>query len=398
MTVSILPFSLFIWGIAIAPIWIVHVSEKVGRRPGYLTIVPLFALFTLGACLSNSFASLAVCRFFAGFFGGPVLVLIEGTYADVWSVNATVTYYATLTLASFIGAAAGKFRYTPAILPCVPRQLIPFPGPLIAGYTFAYGGWRWTQWIVLILAVGAYLFGVAMPETYPRQIIRQRAKRTGTPSNLAPAESGSTLKDMATITFVTPFKMLVTEPIVIVLALYVGFIFAVTFQFFLSIPVALSMTYMFTVQRVGLAFISAIGGSLLGAGTAAVIDKLSSLRPSMDRHPGKFAEEHRMLPGMFGGFLITGSLFWIAWTANPQTHYLVPIFGTLVFIWGAHLVLVSLGCVVNLSTILTNIFPDLSNLLFVRRLSTKTHPLCPHCSSMLQTKPCWANSNGDYPE
>ena len=108
MTVAILPFSLFLWGIAFAPIWIVHVSEKFGRHLGYLVLIPIFGLFILGASLSQSFTALAVCRFFAGFFGGPVLVLIEGTFADVWSADIVITYYAVLTLASFIGAAAGK--------------------------------------------------------------------------------------------------------------------------------------------------------------------------------------------------------------------------------------------------------------------------------------------------
>ena len=108
MTVAILPFSLFLWGIAFAPIWIVHITEKCGRQPGYLILIPIFMAFTIGASFSQSFAALAVCRFLAGFFGGPVLVLIEGTFADVWSADVTVTYYSVLTLASFIGAGAGK--------------------------------------------------------------------------------------------------------------------------------------------------------------------------------------------------------------------------------------------------------------------------------------------------
>lgn len=38
-------------------------------------------------------------------------------------------------------------------------------GPLIGGFLSAYGGWRWTQWIILILGLGVYLFGIAMPDT-----------------------------------------------------------------------------------------------------------------------------------------------------------------------------------------------------------------------------------------
>jgi MFS family permease len=108
MTSAILGLSLFLFGIVFAPIMTPHLSEAFGRSIVYLISLPLFSLFILGAGLAQNFATLAVCRFFAGFFGGPCLVLIEGTFADVWAANATVTYYSFLSLASFLGAASGR--------------------------------------------------------------------------------------------------------------------------------------------------------------------------------------------------------------------------------------------------------------------------------------------------
>ena len=212
-------------------------------------------------------------------------------------------------------------------------------GPLIGGFIFAYGGWRWTQWIVLILALPIYLFGIAMPDTYPREIQRRRAKRTGTPLKLLPAQSGVTLADMFTVTFLTPIKMLVTEPIVIGLSLYVGFIFGVTFQFFISIPAVLELTYSFTVQQVGIAFSAAILGSILSTVMSMAID-FSVPHWCTKNHDGTVPEEYRMLPAMIGGLMVTTSLFWIAWTAKPSVHYLSPIFGTTLYIWGAMSVIV----------------------------------------------------------
>lgn len=108
MTVAILGMSLYLCGVAFAPIIAPHLSERFGRSSVYLVSLPLFALFILGAGTSKSFAAVAVCRFFAGFFGGPCLVLIEGTFADVWSPHKTVTYYSVLSLASYVGAGCGK--------------------------------------------------------------------------------------------------------------------------------------------------------------------------------------------------------------------------------------------------------------------------------------------------
>lgn len=74
MQVSILGLSLYLLGIAFAPITTPHLSERFGRQAIYLFSLAIFSLFILGASFSKSFAALAVCRFFAGFFGGPCLV------------------------------------------------------------------------------------------------------------------------------------------------------------------------------------------------------------------------------------------------------------------------------------------------------------------------------------
>ena len=259
-----------------------------------------------------------VTRFFAGLTGGPALVLIEGTFADVWSAESTVTYYVFLTMASFIGAAAG---------------------PVVGGF-ITEEKWRWSVgWIPLLVNIAALLLAVGMPETYPREILRARARRQGKSIQLAPAQSGVTFAQMATHTLINPVKMLVAEPIVVLLSLYVGFLFAVIFQFFILIPVVLSMTYKFQRYQVGLAFTSAIGGALLAALIVVIMDLPSSAtRPRHGRNPEL---EYRLRPGMLGGILVTGSLFWIAWTADPKINHVVPIAGTAIFITGSVMVLTS---------------------------------------------------------
>jgi MFS transporter, DHA1 family, multidrug resistance protein len=110
MPVAILGFSLYVFGIFFAPISTPHWSERFGRRPVYMFSLFVCMLFTLGASQSKSFTTLASCRFYAGFFGGPCLVLIEGTFADVWSAMTTNTYYSILAAAANVGAGLGKHR------------------------------------------------------------------------------------------------------------------------------------------------------------------------------------------------------------------------------------------------------------------------------------------------
>jgi DHA1 family multidrug resistance protein-like MFS transporter len=116
MTEAIAGFSLYLFGIAFAPIYTPHLSEKYGRTPVYMAALPLWMLFVLGTGLAQNFTTVAVCRFLAGAAGGPALVLIEGTFADVWSAAVTGRYYAVLTGASYVGAACGE-----------PPHLLPYP-------------------------------------------------------------------------------------------------------------------------------------------------------------------------------------------------------------------------------------------------------------------------------
>jgi MFS transporter, DHA1 family, multidrug resistance protein len=101
--------SLYLWGIAFAPIWVPHVTERIGRSIIYLVSLPVCALFVLGAGLSQDLAGVLICRFLAGLTGGPCLVLIEGTFADMWSAQTTNTYYAFLGTAAYFGASLGDY-------------------------------------------------------------------------------------------------------------------------------------------------------------------------------------------------------------------------------------------------------------------------------------------------
>jgi DHA1 family multidrug resistance protein-like MFS transporter len=182
-----------------------------------------------------------------------------------------------------------------------------------------------------------FALGVGMPETYGREILRRRSKARGlAPPNLPLAESGVTIAQMTTITVINPLKQLALEPIVAMISFTLALNWAVTFQWFITVPIVLQTVYKFTPQQAGLAMISAIGGTSLAALFTIGIEQAiaKSCKTPM-------AIEKRLIPAMYGSVLIAGSLFWIGWTADPKFHYLSPIFGTAVFIWGGVSVLVS---------------------------------------------------------
>lgn len=190
--------------------------------------------------------------------------------------------------------------------------------------------------------LATFLVGIGMEETYAREIVRTRAKRAGRPHNLPKAQSGVTLFEMTKVTVIDPLIMLVSEPIVIMSSLLLGANFGFLFQWFISVPVALESTYGFTVQRVGLAFISALIGTLCALVMTVVLDMFSYTH-GVNKKMGMMPNiEYRLYPAMIGAPLMMAALFWVANTAKPSVNYIVPIAGTAVYVWGSMSVLIGL--------------------------------------------------------
>ena len=106
-TVALLPFSLFVLGLGFGPILGAPLSEKRGRSGTYLISMPLFALFTLGAGFSQNFASLVICRWFAGIFASPPLTIGAGTIADIWEPGPRAAMSTLYVLCPYLGPAMG---------------------------------------------------------------------------------------------------------------------------------------------------------------------------------------------------------------------------------------------------------------------------------------------------
>lgn len=147
-------------------------SETYGRHYVSQLSIPLSMLFTLGAGFSDTFAALLVCRFFAGFFGSPVLAVGLGTQADLFPPRLIALTTSFTLMAPFLG-------------PCL--------GPVVGGFAAQYKGWRWTQWCILFVSLAMLLTSIPTQETYKKAILKKRAKRLGLapPPNLAKSWLGT---------------------------------------------------------------------------------------------------------------------------------------------------------------------------------------------------------------
>lgn len=104
---ALLPFSLFLLGLAFGPVLAAPLSERFGRTSTYLISMPLFMLFTLGAGYAQTFGGLVACRLLAGLFASPPLVVGAGTNADLWEPEVRAMMTTLFALCPYLGPALG---------------------------------------------------------------------------------------------------------------------------------------------------------------------------------------------------------------------------------------------------------------------------------------------------
>jgi hypothetical protein len=146
-----------------------------------------------------------------------------------------------------------------------------------------------------------------MRETYKPIILARRRKVLGiTPPPSPFPTAGAKIKFLLTVTLIRPVHMLVAEPIVGFLSLYIGFNFAVLYSFFAAFPYIFSSVYSFSTEHSGLVFLSIGVGCILAAPTALFCDRFLYQKQYRLSHArgenGAVVPEHRLYAAMLGSF------------------------------------------------------------------------------------------------
>ncbi|KAJ5661431.1 uncharacterized protein N7477_009047 [Penicillium maclennaniae] len=307
-TVAILPLSLYVFALALGSILGGPLSETVGRYPVYIGSVLLGSLFTLGVGLSNTFTAVCVLRFLAGLCFAPPLAIAAGT------INET-------------------FKPAARAIPSTIFILTPFLGP-------GLGGWRWTQWTMLLLAVCTIIATSMARETF-HPVLKSRRSKISSSTLPPPSPLSSKIRLFATIALLRPAQMMATEPIVALICLYVACEFATLFSFFAAFPMVFQGIYGFDIENTGLVFLSIVVGCLFGAITVLLCD-ISLYRPKAVVYHGRSVPpEFRLYPSLIGSIGLPISLFWFGWTARADTPWIAPVTAIMLFAWGNICVFVS---------------------------------------------------------
>jgi hypothetical protein len=102
-------------------------------------------------------------------------------------------------------------------------------------------GWRWTDWIVVIVSGIAFMATLLIPETYAPAILRTRAakrrKKTDDKRYWSRYDEKAAFVPLLKINLSRPFIMTFTEPILIFWDLYVALVYGILYLCFVAYPI-----------------------------------------------------------------------------------------------------------------------------------------------------------------
>jgi len=299
---------------------------QIGRMPIYILTLAAFVLLQIPTALATNYGMLMAFRFLTGFFGSPILATGGATVADLYSPKKRA--YGMTVWAVF-------------------ASLGPSLGPLLGGFSARFEGWRWTIWELMWLS-GATLILLFFffPETSASNILYRRARRlrkaTGNTSIMSGPEiaaAAMSRRDLAVDLLVRPFALNFQEPIVFVLNVYIGLIYALLYIWFESFPIVFIGIYHWREQLIGLSFLGLFVGSFIVI--PPFFAYLYYVQEPKYNDKGELKPEERMPVAIVGALLVPICLFWFGWTSREGVHWIVPIIGSSLFSVAALLLFVS---------------------------------------------------------
>jgi MFS family permease len=196
--------------------------------------------------------------------------------------------------------------------------------------TDSYLGWRWTAWITLIASA---FFGLValfvVPETYGPVLLQKRAARLRVETkNWAYHsfldEHKPTMSDIVTKYLFRPFQMLVQEPILLAITIYLALIYGILYLFFEAYPISFNEVRGWKSLGVAaLPFIGILVGVVLGVCLIIYTTKTRFAR-KLAKH-GKVVPEERLVPMMIASVLLPIGLFWFGWTSDPNISWVPQV-------------------------------------------------------------------------
>ncbi|KAF4153846.1 hypothetical protein CNMCM6069_000271 [Aspergillus lentulus] len=304
---ALLGVTTYLLGMAAGSLFVAPLSEVVGRRPVYVVSMSVFLVLLLPSALAQNITSIIASRFFGGFFGSAMMSNSPASVNDVISDEHRALAFGIWS----IGPANG-----------------PVYGPIIGGFVFQYLGWRWTNWIVLIIGGVVLVLLASIKETYAPVILKKRAakrrKETNNPKWWTRYDHQQGFMSLLQTSLKRPIKMMLTEPICIFWDSYVAIVYAILYLCFVAYPIAFQQERGWAPGIAGLSFIGIGVGVLIAIALEPLFRRIINAHRK-DPETGTVPPEAMVSIVCLGATLLAVGQLWFSWTCRPNVHWIVPI-------------------------------------------------------------------------
>lgn len=292
--VGILGTTLYVLGFASGPVIWAPLSELRGRKWPLTIAMLLGGIFTIASAVAKDIQTLIICRFFAGVCGASQFTVVPGVLSDIFDN----TYRGVAISVYALTVFGGPF-------------IAPFTGGFIAS---SYLGWRWTLYIPAFLSfTNGAISLLYLRESYAPCLLVAKAaalrRQTGNWGIHARVERDEV--DAAALIekyFTRPLKMLVTEPILLLVSLYMSFIYGLVYCLLEAYPVVFEGVYDMKPGISGLPFIGLFIGVFLAIGF--ILSQHASYVKNLEENKGMPVPEWRLKPTLVGAPIFTLGIFW----------------------------------------------------------------------------------------
>ncbi|KAK2748705.1 hypothetical protein FQN57_000286 [Myotisia sp. PD_48] len=307
--VGTLGLSFFILGYATGPILWAPLSELQGRRMPILISTFGFTVFCFGLAAAKDLQTVMICRFFSGLFGACPLAVVAAVFSDMFDNRLR-------------GLAITPYSMTVFTAPL----LAPFIGGFIMESSL---GWRWTSYLPALMGVVALILNfLFLKETYPPVVLiqkaaelRRRTKNWGIHAKQEEIEVD--FRELVERNFSRPIKLLFTEPIVLLLSIYMSFIYGLLYLFLTAYPIVFQRIHGMGQAVGGLPYFGMILGQLIGGLTIILSQPWYARKLAANNNVP--VPEWRLPHVVAGGISFSIGLFWFGWTGyTAEIHWIVP--------------------------------------------------------------------------
>ncbi|KAJ5151681.1 hypothetical protein N7492_009976 [Penicillium capsulatum] len=315
--ISQLCMSVFVLAYSVGPLFLGPLSEMYGRVIVLQLANLFFLVFNIGCAVSQTKVQMIVCRFFSGLGGSAPLAVGGGVLSDCFRPEERGKSIAVYSLAPLLGPALG---------------------PIAGGFIAENTTWRWVFYSTSITDALIQLLGLfLLRETYSPRLLRYRSKRLRKETNdesyqTEEERQGKSFLQVLRGSLIRPFKLLLTQPIVQVMALFMAYVYGIMYLVLSTFPTLWTSPAYYN-ESTGIGGLNYIslglgfwGGSQL---CAPLNDRIYRRLKARNNDIGR--PEFRVPLLGVAAILLPAGLFIYGWTAETHRHWIAPNIGAFIF-------------------------------------------------------------------